>query len=322
MRGSFALAVLSMLGVLGLVGCGDASVDIAAEQHGKRLNLVNGESAELAATEIEIQTKSAPLTPQTRGYRDFAGVVLATPTASVLHEWVLSEDGSTLTTRTCPVEPGGVNFFACAPWSDATPVSSVGLPNPVRSFSTYLFPLADGSTELEETVLDMSGGARSERTCSVVDGKIDEATCSDWTSNEDAVAFGIPQERAFDDEVVISYVDAEGQVQVSQELVSLTGSKAWQRTCAEGDTSPCTFSSAFSLASLGVHFDSIEGIGGYTFTERGQVFYAQTVIAPGGASAERRLCPVSPSEGVQVDKCLAWQTVDLEAIPTTNRAAL
>lgn len=321
MRGSFALAVLAMTAsMIGAVGCGDASVDIAAEQHGKRLNLVSGESTELAATSIQSEAKTAELKTQANAFRDFAGAVIVAPTGSVLHEWLLSEDGATLITRTCPVNATGVSFLDCSQWSAPAPVSSVGLTGPVRSFSTYVFPQADGSPALEEAVFDMSGGARSERTCAIANGTIDESACGDWTSSVDAIAMGIPQERAFDDEVVISYVDAKGQAQLSQELVSLTGSKAWQRTCAADSTSTCSFSSAVSLAELGIHYESIEGIGGYTFTERDEVFYAQTVIAPGGHSGDRRICPVSPSEGVQVDKCGRWETLDLEALPTANRA--
>lgn len=320
MRGSFALAVLSMVGA---VGCGDASADIAASQHGKRLNLVNGESTGIAASDVELQPKADRTASSANAYRDFAGVVLATPTASVLHEWLLSADGTTLLTRACPVtEKRGADFLACTAWSAPEPVSSIGLDGPVRSFSAYLYPQADGSVALEEAVFDMSGGARSQRACAITDGAIDESACGAWTSGMNAIALGIPQERAFDDEVVISYVDAKGDVQMSQELVSLTGSQTWQRTCAASDTSsPCSFSSAQSLAELGIHYQAIEGIGGYTYAEGDQIIYAQTVIAPDG-SAGRRLCPVSGAAGVELDKCRAWQSVELSAVAMSKGGVL
>ncbi|MGH7280359.1 MAG: hypothetical protein ACRELY_02460, partial [Polyangiaceae bacterium] len=276
---------------------------------------------EVAGSQVEPKMARA-MTPA-GAYRDFAGVVLVTPEASVLQEWLLSQDGATLTTRTCPVgETRGAKFAACTSWSAPEPVSSVGLAGPVRSFSAYLFPQADGSIGLEESVFDMSCGTRSERGCAIVDGDIDESACGDWTSSEDAVSLGVPQQRAFDDEVVVSYVDSNGDLQVSQDLVSLTGSKAWSRTCSAADTSPCSFSDAVSLSELGIHYPSIEGIGGYTYADGDQIVYAETIIAPGGAAGARRTCPVSGANGVELDKCGSWERVDFGAIAATNDAVL
>jgi hypothetical protein len=324
MRGAFAIVLLSLVGA---VGCGDATADIQAGQHGKRLNLVSGEETgdgitrDLALVTVhreasESATSVAPL------YRDVAGVVLIDPKSAAqrLQQWVLSQDGTEVRSRFCPVKPeGGVDFGDCLPWSGAQSLSDLALADvgPVRSFSTYLFTDETQKPVLAQVVFNMAGNERVERTCPVVGNIVDWTDCSSWLAlEESAAALGVPQQGAFDDEVVVPYVDKQGNAQFTQQLITPSGDAAWARTCTMTDGQipgiggTCPFAPQVRLSALGIHFDVVQGVGGYEYIDGTSRIYAQTVIAADGVSASRRLCPVTP-EGVDFEKCLGWESVEL-----------
>ncbi|MEO7110072.1 MAG: hypothetical protein ABI183_06515 [Polyangiaceae bacterium] len=324
MRGAFAIVLLSLVGA---VGCGDATADIQAGQHGKRLNLVSGEATSdgigrdlaLVAVHREASGNAAAVAPL---YRDVAGVVLTDPKSGAqrLQQWVLSQDGTELKSRFCPVKTeGGVNFNDCLPWNRAQSLSDLALSDvgPVRSFSTYLFADESQKPVLAQVVFDMAGTERVERTCPIVGNIVDWADCSNWLAlEESASALGVPQQGAFDDEVVVPYVDKQGNPQFTQQLITPSGDAAWARTCTMTDGQipgiggTCPFAPQVRLSALGIHFDAVQGVGGYQYTDGEARIYAQTAIAADGVSASRRLCPVT-AEGVAFEQCLGWEPVDL-----------
>ena len=324
MRGAFAIVLLSLVGA---VGCGDAAADIQATQHGKRLNLVAGEESNgrlsenlaLATLDQNISEKA----PAASGlYRDVAGVVLTDSKygAQHLEQWILSQDGAAVRTRTCPVKDvGGVDFGDCGSWRGPQQVADLGLAGfaPVRSFSSYLFTDAAQHQELAQVVFNLTGDERQERICPVVGSAINWPSCSNWLAQAESVSeLGAPQQTAFDDEVVVPYFDKQGNPQFTQQLITPLGDSVWARSCATspgeitGISDNCAFSPPVRLSALGIHFEAVQGVGGYTYSDGGAQIYAQTVIAADGISASRRLCPVT-SEGVSFESCLGWESVDL-----------
>ena len=125
MRGGFAIVLLSLLGA---VGCSDGAADIQATQHGKRLNLVAGDDeqhGDFIKRPCPVATVNRHLsqaTAQRRAvalYRDVAGVVLTDPKSGAQHleQWILSQDGTEVRSRLCPVKAiGGVVFSECGSW--------------------------------------------------------------------------------------------------------------------------------------------------------------------------------------------------------------
>lgn len=324
MRGAFAIVLLSLVGA---VGCGDATASIEAGQHGKRLNLVSGEdttdgiSKDLALETLhhEGSATAASVAPL---YRDVAGVVLVDPKsgAQKLEQWILTQDGTELKSRFCSLKAdGGVDFDLCQAWNRAQSLSDLALTDvgPIRSFSTYLFTDPSQNTVLAQVVFNMAGSERVERTCPVAGTVVDWAECSNWLAlEESASALGVPQQDAFDDEVVVPYVDKQGNPQFTQQLITPNGDAAWARTCAmtdgqiPGALGTCAFSAQVRLSALGIHFAAVQGVGGYQYNDGDARIYAQTAIAADGISASRRLCPMTP-EGVDFENCLGWRSVDL-----------
>jgi len=322
MRESLAIALFA---VLGAAGCGDASADIQAAEHGKRLNLVAGDNADDAAGSSSPQSGSVetPLPPHaaaaSASFRDVAGFVLtdAKTQAQQLTQWLLNEDGDQLLTRTCPVKAaGGVNFGDCRRWSRPVAIAEIGLSAPIRSFSSYLFAQTSQTT-LVQVAFNMAGNERLERTCRVNGGEVAWASCSNWIALEESAAgLGVPQQTAFDDEVVVPYVDDDGIASFTQQLIASSGESVWSRTCSTaagevpGVGGACAFLPAVRISAIGIHFDAVQGVGGYTYTDGASSIYAQTVVAANGIDASRRLCPVT-THGVAFEKCLGWETVTL-----------
>jgi hypothetical protein len=324
MRGAFAIVLLSLVGA---VGCGDATADIQAGQHGKRLNLVSGEGASdgitrdlaLATVHRDASENAASAAPLVR---DVAGVVLtdSKSAAQRLQQWVLSQDGTEVKSRFCPVKlAGGVDFGDCLPWTAPQSLADLALADvgPVRSFSTYLFTDVSQKPVLAQVVFNLAGTERVERTCPVLGDVVNWTDCSSWLAlEESAAALGVPQQRAFEDEVVVPYLDKQGNAQFTQQLITPSGDAAWARTCTMTDGQipgiggTCPFAAQVRLSALGIHFDAVQGVGGYEYTDGGARIYAQTVIAADGISASRRLCPVT-AEGVDFEQCLGWESVEL-----------
>jgi hypothetical protein len=326
MRGAFAICLLSLVGA---AGCSDAAADIQATQHGKRLDLVAGEDTTSGAVEnLTIDTLNRRVSqspPSTALYRDTAGIVLVDPKtgAQRLEQWILSQDGAELRTRFCPLKAtGGVIFGECLAWSQSQSLADLDLADvgPIRSFSTYLFTDSSQNQVLAQVVFNMAGDERLERTCPVTGNVVQSLQCSSWLSlEESASALGVPQQRAFEDEVVVPYDDKQGNPQFTQQLITTSGDSAWARSCPMSDgqipgvAGGCAFSAQVRISALGIHFDAVQGVGGYEYTDDGARIYAQTVIAADGVSASRRLCPIT-AEGVDFGACLGWESVDLTAI--------
>jgi hypothetical protein len=329
MRGGFAIVLLSLIGAF---GCSDGAADIQATQHGKRLNLVAGDDNNsdlindvVPATVNRHLSETAPAPAAL--YRDVAGVVLTDPKsgAQQLEQWILSQDGAEVRSRLCPVKAtGGVVFSECASWQSPQTTAELGLVDiaTIRSFSTYLFADASQELELAQVVFNMAGDERLERTCPVIGNAISWAACSSWLAlEESAAALGVPQQTAFDDEVVVPYLDKQGNAQFTQQLITPSGEGAWARTCSTaqgeipgaGSVDGCAFSPQVRISALGIHFDAVQGVGGYIYSDNGAQMYAQTVIASDGVTAARRLCPVTP-EGVDFEQCLGWDSVDLTVL--------
>lgn len=308
------------------VGCGDATTNIEATEHGKRLNTVASDdpTVDLADNAIVL----APSARTTFSFRDIAGVVTtgaALGDSSELHQWLLTEDGSSFLERSCPVLPKGVSFAGCTPWSRLTSIRRLGLSQPIRSLSTFLSYDAVGAPLLKEIVFDLPGQNRSARTCPITAaGEIDDSRCTDWASSEEgAQNIGVPAQTAFSDEVVVTFHDADGTLLQTQQLVSVTGVGVWARTCAVADLgSPgCQFSKELGLSEVGIDYAAIQGLGGYTYEVEGQTLYAETVIAADGTSTSRRVCPVT-ADGIRFDECSAWTAADLRVALTTVDSAL
>lgn len=327
MRGAFAIVLLSLVGA---AGCSDAAADIQATQHGKRLDLVTGdEDTTSGDVDLKVETVNRHLsddnTPSNALYRDVAGVVLADPKTGDqrLEQWILAQDGSEVRTRNCPVKTkGGVDFGDCLAWGRPQTLIDLDLASvgPIRSFSTYLFADASENLVLAEVAFDMAGDERLERTCPTVGDGVKWSACSSWLSlEESAAALGVPQQSAFEDEVVVPYADKQGNPQFTQQLITPAGDSAWARTCAMSDGQipgvggSCAFSPQVRLAALGIHFEAVQGIGGYEYIDNGARIYAQTAIAADGVSASRRLCPITP-DGVDFEQCLGWESIDLTAL--------
>ncbi|MEO8797377.1 MAG: hypothetical protein ABI551_05780, partial [Polyangiaceae bacterium] len=308
------------------VGCGDATTNIEATEHGKRLNTVANDapSVDLAGNAAIVLAPSALGNVQ---FRDIAGVVtrVSRDDSFKLHQWLLTEDGLSFIERSCPVLPRGVSFVGCTPWSRLTSVERLGLSQPIRSLSTFLSYDADGEPLLKEIVFDLPGQNRSERACPItVAGEIASTGCTDWAASEDgAQNIGVPEQTAFSDEVVVTFHDADGTLLQTQQLVSVTGLGVWARTCpvAELGSTGCTFSKELGLAEVGIDYAAIQGLGGYTYEVEGQVLYAETVIAADSTSTSRRICPVT-ADGIRFDECSAWTTADLRAALTSGTSAL
>ena len=337
MRGAFAIVLLSLVGA---AGCGDAAADIQATQHGKRLNLVAGEDpANVVLDNLAITTTrdfskptSGSTTP-TPLYRDMAGVVLSDAGSGTqrLEQWILSHDGAELRVRSCPVKsPKGVLFNECDPWSAPEQVSDLGADGltAIRSFSSYLFTDSSQNLQLAEVVYNLAGDERQERTCPILATGIgiDWSACTDWQAHEESASeLGAPQQTAFEDEIVVPFVDSKGSARFTQQLITPAGDSVWARSCTTatneipGLTDDCAFSSPVPVSALGIHFDAVQGAGGYSYASGGGQVYAQTVIAADGVSASRRLCPMT-SEGVAFANCLGWEPIDLTAL--ANDSAL
>jgi hypothetical protein len=322
MRGAFAVVLLSLVGA---AGCSDGAVSIEATQHGKRLDLVAGDDTTSSPADklnLAIFNRHLSSAPRTALYRDVAGVVLVDPQSGAqrLEQWVLSQDGTEVRARNCPVKTtNGVDFDGCGAWGEPASLTDLGLTEvgPIRSFSTYLFTDASGNPVLAQVAFDMAGSDRVERTCPIVGQDVTWASCSSWLALEEpASALGVPQQVAFEDEVVVPYADKYGAAQFTQQLIMPAGDAAWARTCTttEGQIPAvgggCAFSAQMPIASIGIHFDAISGIGGYAYTDNGARIYAQTAIAADGVSAARRLCTIT-DQGVDFGHCLGWESVDL-----------
>ncbi len=295
------------------VGCGDATTNIEATEHGKRLNTVAND-----APSADLSGNAVVLAPSALGnvqFRDIAGVVTSSDSPK-LHQWLLAENGLSFTERSCPVLPRGVSFVGCTPWSRLTSIERLGLLQPIRSLSTFLSYDADGEPALKEIVFDLPGQNRSERTCPITgDGEIDSSGCTGWAASEDgAQNIGVPEQTAFSDEVVVTFHDVDGTLLQTQQLVSVTGLGVWARTCpvTELGSPGCEFSKELRLSEIGIDYAAIQGLGGYTYEVQGQTLYAETVIAADGTSTSRRICPVT-AEGIRFDECSAWTTADLRA---------
>jgi hypothetical protein len=325
MRGAFAVVLFSMVGA---AGCGDAAADIPATQHGKRLTLVAGDdtpsavvvdSLSLTAVDRTFANTSPEATPL---YRDVAGVVLVDPTSGDQHleQWLLTHDGTELRERTCPVKAtGGVAFAECGPWGGPQEVTNLGLGgfHAIRSFSSYVFTDSSQNQQLAEVVYNMAGDQREERTCRISGPTASWTDCTTWLAHaESASDLGAPQQTAFEDEIVVPFSDDKGAPRFTQQLITPEGDSVWARSCptADGEIpglgASCAFSQPVPVSALGIHFDAVQGAGGYSYMDGGVSMYAQTVIAADGISAARRLCPVT-SEGVAFGKCLGWAPVDL-----------
>lgn len=333
MRGSFGSVLVSVIGAALLVGCGGAGTDIEASQHGKRLQLVSTTDETTLPTFTKPPTASAiHSAPQAREhYRDVAGVVLVDPTsgAQTLHQWLLLDSGDSFVSRTCPVsdmggQKGGVDFPRCSAWTEADSIDALGLAGvtALRSLSFFVLPTSYGSQSLVQVAFDDDGSMRFSRSCPIAGGEITWNACAPVVVEELATSFGIPQVSDFSDEVVVAFVDGKGQPAVSQEVLALNGASAWTRTCPTYEASGCAFAgNAEPIADLGIHYDAVEGIGGYTYVDGDETLYAQTVLAEGGTSASRRLCPVT-STGVDFGKCRTWQAVDLAGATSTTGSML
>jgi hypothetical protein len=336
MRGAFAVVLLSLVGS---AGCSDAAADIQATQHGKRLDLVTGADTTTGDVDLKSVTTnprplghaSAPSSTSNALYRDVAGVVLADPKNDEqrLEQWLLTQDGTAVFTRNCPVKAaGGVDFGACLPWGYSQTLADLDLTSvgPIRSFSTYLFSDASQGLMLAEVAFNMAGDERVERTCPTVGESVTWSACSTWLSlEESAAALGVPRQSAFEDEVVVPYADKQGNPQFTQQLITTAGDAAWARSCAmsegqiPGVGGSCAFSPQVRLAALGIHFDAVQGVGGYAYLDNGARIYAQTAIATDGVSAARRLCPITP-EGVDFGQCLGWESIDLTMLAVRGAA--
>ncbi|HEX7663259.1 MAG TPA: hypothetical protein VF407_02045 [Polyangiaceae bacterium] len=307
------------------VGCGDATTDIAPTEHVKKLDMVASESPDLDVANNG-HVLLAPGLANVR-FRDVAGVVTDVEGSDqqTLHQWLLTEDGRSFVERSCPVVARGVTFGGCSPWSELTSIERFGLSEPIRSLSTFVSYDASGAKVLKEIVFDLPGQNRSERSCPItVAGEIDVPSCTDWAASEEgAQNIGVPEQTAFSDEVVVTFHDEGGALLQTQQLVSLSGSGVWARTCPVADlgTPGCDFSKELRLSDVGIDYDAIQGLGGYTLEIAGQTLYAETVIAADGQSTSRRVCPVT-ADGIRFDECSKWSTAELPTVLTTTASPL